>query len=962
MTPELALLSDLSRPLQQRRGRCSGQWRCRRCPQRLADLASSLLSSLLHNCCSCSQLLLQLLSALAAAALSSCCSCSRLLLQLLSALAAAALGSCCSCSQLLLQLLSALAAAALSSCCSCSQLLLQLLSALGAAALSSWCSCSQLLVQLLSALGAAALSSWCSCSQLLVQLLSALGAAALSSWCCCSQLLVLLLSALAAAALSSWCSCSQLLVQLLSALAAAALSSWCSCSQLLLQLLSALAAAALSSCCSCSQLLLQLLSALGAAALSSCCSCSQLLLAAAWLDRFKEFQNFESRGSLAAAFTASQQQQQQQQQHLSSSNALNDDTSNDSAPTAGGNSSDCSRVNYTSRTTGQNVSLDLCVVCGDRASGRHYGAISCEGCKGFFKRSIRKQLGYTCRNAKSCEVTKHHRNRCQYCRLQKCLKMGMRSDCKTDTKDLYKTSDGLLFSGHVKPRKATHSAKPTVQSERKPYMGSLGPLDRDKDDSPPVPMLPMGTSLDVTSGGSHSPSPVTVSSLSSIASINSSLVSTLAASKQAQQQLNPRDSLQELRMQMARAFEGAFHPVDRIKENGSPTSPADYSTVKEEFPPLNFSNSESERRKSPSDGSPSPKPDVARLNGGTAEHRMNGTNSDNDSTDTDTQTSPSSATTPQDQPQLTPSDAHQQESQRHGSPAQQDGPCDRSSPDPRHLPEQSEPMQLTTSSAVEVKPNISSPAYSSSRLNSDSAADVDLQTPLLTESLVPFNLTAPSPMPSFLNVHYICESASRLLFLSVHWCRNIPAFQSLSPALQIQLVRGSWSEILSLGLAQCSATLSLEVILSAISQHLAQALDSSKISQDRFKEVYEHIARLQELVNTLTSMSLDEHEYAYLKALVLFSVDHVSPGSLSPSERLAVLRGQRKASCELRQHVVGSSSQPEAVDRLAQLLLALLTVRKLQPQIMEELFFAGLIGNVQIDSVIPYIMKMEMSD
>ncbi|CAG5114836.1 unnamed protein product, partial [Candidula unifasciata] len=69
-----------------------------------------------------------------------------------------------------------------------------------------------------------------------------------------------------------------------------------------------------------------------------------------------------------------------------------------------------------------------CVVCGDRASGRHYGAISCEGCKGFFKRSIRKQLGYACRGARDCPVTKLHRNRCQYCRLQKCLTVGMRSE------------------------------------------------------------------------------------------------------------------------------------------------------------------------------------------------------------------------------------------------------------------------------------------------------------------------------------------------------------------------------------------------------------------------------------------------------------------------------------------------------------------------------------------------------
>lgn len=61
----------------------------------------------------------------------------------------------------------------------------------------------------------------------------------------------------------------------------------------------------------------------------------------------------------------------------------------------------------------------------------------------------------------------------------------------------------------------------------------------------------------------------------------------------------------------------------------------------------------------------------------------------------------------------------------------------------------------------------------------DSDGNYEADGPLLTETLVPFNLTAPSPMPAYLNVHYICESASRLLFLSVHWARNIPAFRCL---------------------------------------------------------------------------------------------------------------------------------------------------------------------------------------
>ena len=69
-----------------------------------------------------------------------------------------------------------------------------------------------------------------------------------------------------------------------------------------------------------------------------------------------------------------------------------------------------------------------CVVCGDRSSGKHYGVFTCEGCKSFFKRSIRRNLSYTCRGFKNCPVDIQHRNHCQYCRLKKCMKVGMRRD------------------------------------------------------------------------------------------------------------------------------------------------------------------------------------------------------------------------------------------------------------------------------------------------------------------------------------------------------------------------------------------------------------------------------------------------------------------------------------------------------------------------------------------------------
>ncbi|KAL6033592.1 hypothetical protein STEG23_025100 [Scotinomys teguina] len=70
----------------------------------------------------------------------------------------------------------------------------------------------------------------------------------------------------------------------------------------------------------------------------------------------------------------------------------------------------------------------ICAICGDRSSGKHYGVYSCEGCKGFFKRTVRKDLTYTCRDNKDCLIDKRQRNRCQYCRYQKCLAMGMKRE------------------------------------------------------------------------------------------------------------------------------------------------------------------------------------------------------------------------------------------------------------------------------------------------------------------------------------------------------------------------------------------------------------------------------------------------------------------------------------------------------------------------------------------------------
>ena len=70
-----------------------------------------------------------------------------------------------------------------------------------------------------------------------------------------------------------------------------------------------------------------------------------------------------------------------------------------------------------------------CKVCADFSSGKHYGIFACDGCAGFFKRTIRRGREYPCKNQQStgslCKVDKTHRNQCRGCRLRRCLEVGM---------------------------------------------------------------------------------------------------------------------------------------------------------------------------------------------------------------------------------------------------------------------------------------------------------------------------------------------------------------------------------------------------------------------------------------------------------------------------------------------------------------------------------------------------------
>ncbi|XP_013110462.2 nuclear hormone receptor HR96 [Stomoxys calcitrans] len=70
----------------------------------------------------------------------------------------------------------------------------------------------------------------------------------------------------------------------------------------------------------------------------------------------------------------------------------------------------------------------VCSVCGDKALGYNFNAVTCESCKAFFRRNALTKKQFTCPFNQNCEITVVTRRFCQKCRLKKCLDIGMKSE------------------------------------------------------------------------------------------------------------------------------------------------------------------------------------------------------------------------------------------------------------------------------------------------------------------------------------------------------------------------------------------------------------------------------------------------------------------------------------------------------------------------------------------------------
>ncbi|XP_012234214.1 probable nuclear hormone receptor HR3 isoform X2 [Linepithema humile] len=183
-----------------------------------------------------------------------------------------------------------------------------------------------------------------------------------------------------------------------------------------------------------------------------------------------------SPGTVHVAANSPQQQQQPQQQQSQQPQQQQQQTQQPP---------DISSSQLTSPPITGTAQIEIipCKVCGDKSSGVHYGVITCEGCKGFFRRSQSSVVNYQCPRNKNCVVDRVNRNRCQYCRLQKCLRLGMSRDAvkfgRMSKKQREKVEDEVRFH-RAQMRAASETAPdssvfehqtPSSSDQHHPYNG-----------------------------------------------------------------------------------------------------------------------------------------------------------------------------------------------------------------------------------------------------------------------------------------------------------------------------------------------------------------------------------------------------------------------------------------------------------------------------------------------------------
>jgi nuclear receptor subfamily 2 group E protein 3 len=196
---------------------------------------------------------------------------------------------------------------------------------------------------------------------------------------------------------------------------------------------------------------------------------------------------------------------------------------------------------------------------------------------------------------------------------------------------------------------------------------------------------------------------------------------------------------------------------------------------------------------------------------------------------------------------------------------------------------------------------------------------------------------------------------ARILFMAIKWCKSLPTFNSLPFHDQSVLLEQTWSDMFLICALQCSLPSQANIFLT---------INSDTADKNTTK-------LLSDVVEKFRALGLDQNEFSYLKALLLFK-----PGELPIQEAVFLTSDiivcfvqdakglqdahlvetiQDQAQLMLAQYI---SSNPNCQStRFGKLLLALSILKQIDSGSIEKLYFAPKVGDLSIDKLLCDLIK-----
>ncbi|XP_068108299.1 steroid hormone receptor ERR2-like [Hyperolius riggenbachi] len=178
----------------------------------------------------------------------------------------------------------------------------------------------------------------------------------------------------------------------------------------------------------------------------------------------------------------------------------------------------------------------------------------------------------------------------------------------------------------------------------------------------------------------------------------------------------------------------------------------------------------------------------------------------------------------------------------------------------------------------------------------------------------------------------LCDLADRELLMIIGWAKQIPGFSSLSLVDQMSLLRGSWMEVMLLGLVFRSLPFPEKLVYAE-----DYIMDDMKSRICTLRPLY---VCTTQLVQRYRHLRLEKEEYVTLKALVLTNSDSAQIEDAQSVQDLQDLLQEALHEYEMSHH-------PNEPRRGGQLLLTLPLLRQTASKVLHHFH------SVRIQSTVP---------